>query len=70
MSYRRVGPMDRPVWWDEETAAVVVHRMECTLIVRSHYRYTVKQYFYKIKKNAYLKIFTCIIEMIYYIHSS
>jgi hypothetical protein len=56
--------MDLPVWWDEETAAVVVHRTECTLATRSHYRYTIKQYFYKIgKKIAYLKIFTYINKM-------
>jgi hypothetical protein len=53
-----VGSMDRPVWWDEETAAVAVHRTECTLATRSHYRYTIKQYFYKIGKN-------CILEDIY-----
>jgi hypothetical protein len=29
-------------------------------------RYAVKQYLYKIGKFAYLKIFTCIIEMMYY----
>jgi hypothetical protein len=28
-------------------------------------RYTVKQCFYKIRKITYLKIFTCIIEMMY-----
>jgi hypothetical protein len=33
-------------------------------------RYTVKQYFYKIAKFAYLKIFTYIIEMMYCVHSS
>jgi hypothetical protein len=65
-----VGSIDRLVWWDEETMAVVVHRTECTLATRSHYRYAVKQYFYKIRKIAYLKIFTCIIEMMYCIHSS
>jgi hypothetical protein len=70
MSCRRVGSMDRPVWWDEETAAVVAHRTECTLAATSCYRYAVKQYFYKIEKITYLKIFTCIIEMMYCIHSS
>jgi hypothetical protein len=63
-----VGSMDRPVWWDEETVAV--HCTKCTLAARSHYRYAIKQYFYKIGKIAYLKIFTYIIEMMYYIHSS
>jgi hypothetical protein len=62
--------MDRPVWWDEETAVAMMHRTKCTLAVRSRYRYAVKQYFYKIRKIAYLKIFTCIIEMMYCIHSS
>jgi hypothetical protein len=33
-------------------------------------RYAIEQYFYKIKIIAYLKIFTCIIEMMYCIHSS
>jgi hypothetical protein len=41
-----------------------------SLAARSCYRYTVKQYFYKIGKITYLKIFTCIIEMMYCIHSS
>jgi hypothetical protein len=58
--------MDHLVWWDEE---MMVHRTEYTLAARSRYRYVVKQYFYKIK-NAYLNIFTCIIEMMYCIHSS
>jgi hypothetical protein len=62
--------MDRPVWWNEETTAVAAHHTECTLAARSCYRYVVEQYFYKIGKIAYLKIFTCIIEMMYYIHSS
>jgi hypothetical protein len=61
--------MDRSVWWDEETA-LMTHHTECTLAARSHYRYTVKQYLYKIGKIAYLKIFTCIIKMMYCIHSS
>jgi hypothetical protein len=61
--------MDHPVWWDEEMV-VAAHRMECTLAAISHYRYAVKQYFYKIGKIAYLKIFNCIIEMMYCIHSS
>jgi hypothetical protein len=33
-------------------------------------KYMVKQYLYKIEKITYLKIFTCIIEIMYYIHSS
>jgi hypothetical protein len=45
-----VGSMDHPVWWDEETAAVVAHRTECTLAATSRYRYAVKQYFIKLKK--------------------
>jgi hypothetical protein len=32
-------------------------------------KYVVKQYLYKIRKIAYLKIFTRIIEMMYCIHS-
>jgi hypothetical protein len=67
MSCQRVGLMDHPVWWDKET---VVHCTECTLVARSYYRYAVKQYFYKIRKITYLKIFTCIIEIMYCIHSS
>jgi hypothetical protein len=49
-----VGSIDRPVWWDEETvvAAAAAHHRECTLAVRSCYRYGVKQYFYKIGKIA------------------
>jgi hypothetical protein len=43
-----VGSMDLPVWWDEEMMAVAVHDTESTLAVRSHYRYAVEQYFYKI----------------------
>jgi hypothetical protein len=70
MSCRRVGSMDCPVWWDEETVAVVMYHMECTLATRSRYRYTVKLYFYKIRKIAYMKIFTCIIKIMYCIHSS
>jgi hypothetical protein len=62
--------MDHPVWWDEETMTVVAHYTECTLAARSRYRYAFKQYFYKIGKIAYLKIFTCTIEMMYCIHSS
>jgi hypothetical protein len=62
--------MDRSVWWDKETAAVVAHYTECTLAARSCYRYAVKQYFYKIRKITYLKIFIYIIEMMYCIHSS
>jgi hypothetical protein len=62
--------MDRPVWWDEEMVVAGAHRMECTLVARSCYRYAVKKYFYKIRKIAYLKIFTCIIDMMYCIHSS
>jgi hypothetical protein len=46
-----VGSMDRPVWWDEETTAVVTHTVPVI-------KYAVKQYFYKIGKIAYLKIFT------------
>jgi hypothetical protein len=65
-----VGSMDHPVWWDEEAAAVAAHCTKCTLTARSPYRYAVKQYFYKITKIAYLKIFTYIIEMMYSIHSS
>jgi hypothetical protein len=61
--------MDCPVWWDEETMVAAVQRMECTLAARSHYRYVVKQYFYKIGKNTYLKIFIYIIKMMYCIHS-
>jgi hypothetical protein len=38
---------------------VAVHRTECTIAARSRYRYTVKQYFHKMEKIAYLKIFTC-----------
>jgi hypothetical protein len=60
--------MDRWVLWEEQTAVAVVHRMEFTLAARSRYRYAVKQYFYKISKIAYLKIFTCIIKMMYCIH--
>jgi hypothetical protein len=48
-----VGSMDHPVWWDEEMVAVVAHHTECTLATRSHYRYTVKLYFYKIKKKLH-----------------
>jgi Zn ribbon nucleic-acid-binding protein len=48
-----VGSMDRPVWWDEETVAAAVHCMECTFAARSHYRYTVKLYFYKIDKKLH-----------------
>jgi hypothetical protein len=62
--------MDHLVWWNEETVAAVVYRTECTLVVRSHYRYTVKQYFYENRKITYLKIFTYIIKMMYCIHSS
>jgi hypothetical protein len=62
--------MDCPMWWDEETVTTVVHRTECTIAARSCYRYAINQYFYKIRKNTYLKIFTCIIKMMYYIHSS
>jgi hypothetical protein len=47
--------MDRSVWWDEETAAVVAHYTECTLAARSCYRYAFKQYFYKIRKNYILE---------------
>jgi hypothetical protein len=67
-----VGSMDFPVRWDEETVAVAAtaHRIECTIAVRRHYRYVVKQYFYKIGKIPYMKIFTYIIEMMYCIHSS
>jgi hypothetical protein len=61
--------MDRLVWWDEETEAAAVHCMQCTLAARSRYRYAVKQYIYKIGKITYLKRFTCIIEMMYCIHS-
>jgi hypothetical protein len=63
-----VGLIDQPVWWDEETT-VAAHHTECTLAARTCYRYTVKKYFYKIGKIIYLKIFTCIIEMMYCIHS-
>jgi hypothetical protein len=42
--------MDHPVWWDEETTTVVVHCTVCTLVVTNHYRYVVKEYFYKIAK--------------------
>jgi hypothetical protein len=52
--------MDYPVWWNEETAATA-DRMECTL--QEVVSYAVKQYCYKI---GYLKIVTCIIEMMYY----
>jgi hypothetical protein len=45
--------MDRLVWWDEETAAVVVHRTECTFL-QEVVRYVVNQYFYKIGKNCIL----------------
>jgi hypothetical protein len=31
-----VGSMDHPVWWDEEMAVAIAHRMECTLATRSH----------------------------------
>ncbi len=67
-----MGSMDFPVRWDEETVAVAAtaHHIECTIAVRSHYGYAVKQYFDKIIKIAYLKIFTYIIEMMYSIHSS
>jgi hypothetical protein len=47
--------MDCPVWWDEETMVAAVQRMECTLAARSHYRYVVKQYFYKIGKKYILE---------------
>jgi hypothetical protein len=42
-----VGSIDRPVWWDEETvvAAAAAHHRECTLAVRSCYRYGVKHYY-------------------------
>jgi hypothetical protein len=47
---------------------------QCTVqsvpLLQKFINYTVKQYFYKIGKIAYLKIFTCIIEMMYCIHSS
>jgi hypothetical protein len=62
--------MDHLVWWNEETVAAVVYRTECTLVVRSRYRYAVKQYFYENRKITYLKIFTYIIKMMYCIHSS
>jgi hypothetical protein len=64
-----VGSMDRPVWWDEETTVAAMHYMECTLPAIS-LKYMVKQYLYKIRKIAYMKIFTCIIKMMYSIHSS
>jgi hypothetical protein len=55
--------MDCPVWWDEKMATAV-HRTECTLDTKV-VRYAVKQYFHKIENIAYLKIVTCIIEMMY-----
>jgi hypothetical protein len=64
-----MGLMDRPVWWDKETTAAAMHHMECTLPAIS-LKYMVKQYLNKIRKIAYLKIFTCIIKMMYCIHSS
>jgi hypothetical protein len=30
------GSIDHPVWWDEEMAAALAHRTECTLATRSH----------------------------------
>jgi hypothetical protein len=39
-------------------------------LLREVVRYTINQYLYEIKKITYLKIFTCIIEMMYYIHFS
>jgi hypothetical protein len=42
--------MDHSVWWYEEMVVAAVHHTECTLATRSHYRYVVKQYFYKIGK--------------------
>jgi hypothetical protein len=56
--------MNHPVWWDEETAVAVDHTS--APLIQEVVRYAVKQYFYKIGKITYLKIVTCIIEMMYY----
>jgi hypothetical protein len=45
-------------WWWRRTIWSV-------LLLQEVIRYAVKQYFYKIGKIAYLKIVTCIIEMMY-----
>jgi hypothetical protein len=53
--------MKRRQWW------CTIHSLP---LLQEIVRYAVKQYFYKIGKIAYLKIFTCIIEMMYCIMSS
>jgi hypothetical protein len=62
VNYRRVGSMDQSVWWDEEMAAGIVC---CIALLQEVVSYTVKQYCLELK-NAYFKIVTCIIEMMYY----
>jgi hypothetical protein len=68
-------------WWITRCGRTKKWQRRCTVrsvpLLQEVIRYIVKQYFYKIRKIAYLKIVTCIIDMMYYwlcirfcIHSS
>jgi hypothetical protein len=55
------------MWWDEEMAAAVAVAVDQSVpLLQEDVSYAVKQYCYKIEKIAYLKIVSCIIEMMYY----
>jgi hypothetical protein len=41
------------------------HTVQNVPLLQEVVRYAIKQYFYKIGKNTYLKIVTCIIKMMY-----